>query len=92
MNIACLCFDFSAAAAACAGTVATNDSWGEQNLMQPPDMVNPNQPIAWLTRLFTFLPDMAHALDEPIPEWWEEILVHLPPQPITAPDANGGGQ
>ena len=30
--------------------------------MQPPDMVNPNQPIAWLTRLFTFLPDMAHAL------------------------------
>ena len=42
--------------------VDRNDSWGEQNLMQPPDMVNPNQPIAWLTRLFTFLPDMAHAL------------------------------
>jgi len=72
--------------------VDRNDSWGEQNLMQPPDMVNPNQPIAWLTRLFTFLPDMAHALGEPIPEWWEETLVHLPPQPITAPDANGGGQ
>ena len=31
MNIACLCFDFSAVAAACAGTVATNDSWGEQS-------------------------------------------------------------
>jgi hypothetical protein len=29
------------------------------------------------------------ALDEPIPEWWEEVLVHLPPQPVTAPNANG---
>ena len=34
--------------------VDENDSWGEQNLGQPPNLINPNQPIAWLTRLFTF--------------------------------------
>eukprot|EP01046_Picozoa_sp_COSAG06_P033486 COSAG06_NODE_3421_length_5370_cov_8.010245_2_plen_185_part_00 len=31
MNITCLCFSFSAAAAACAGTVATNDGRGWQS-------------------------------------------------------------
>jgi hypothetical protein len=31
MNITCLCFSFSAAAAACAGTVATKDGYGEQS-------------------------------------------------------------
>ena len=72
--------------------VDKDDSWGEQNLGQLPNLINPNQPIAWLTRLFTFLPVMASVLDEPIPDWWEEILVHLPPQPISAPNAIGGGQ
>ena len=31
MNITCLCFSFSAAAAVCAGTVATNDGYGFQS-------------------------------------------------------------
>eukprot|EP01049_Picozoa_sp_SAG25_P018398 SAG25_NODE_5264_length_681_cov_0.888316_1_plen_156_part_00 len=31
MNVACLCFYFSAAAAACAGTVATKDGSGSQS-------------------------------------------------------------
>eukprot|EP01046_Picozoa_sp_COSAG06_P092663 COSAG06_NODE_38883_length_418_cov_1.473354_1_plen_120_part_10 len=31
MNIACLCFKFSAAAAACAGTVATNGGFENQS-------------------------------------------------------------
>eukprot|EP01046_Picozoa_sp_COSAG06_P046050 COSAG06_NODE_6465_length_2922_cov_38.925257_1_plen_216_part_00 len=31
MNTTCLCFSFSAAAAACAGTVATNDGWDHQS-------------------------------------------------------------
>eukprot|EP01046_Picozoa_sp_COSAG06_P103477 COSAG06_NODE_49652_length_324_cov_0.591111_1_plen_56_part_01 len=31
MNITCLCFSFSAAAAACAGTVATKDGGGWQS-------------------------------------------------------------
>lgn len=72
--------------------VDENDSWGEQNLGQLPNLINPNQPIAWLTRLFAFLPDMAAALYEPIPEWWNDVLLHLPPQPVSAPNAIGGGQ
>ena len=35
---------------------------------------------------------MALALEEPIPDWWDEVLLHLPPQPVSAPNANGGGQ
>ena len=49
----------------------------------------PNQPIAWLTRLFTFMPVMATALGEPIPDWWQELLIHLPPQPLSGSNAGG---
>lgn len=73
--------------------VDEDDSWGEQNLGQTPNLINPNQPIAWLTRLFTFLPVMATALGQPVPAWWGEVLVHLPPQPIlSVPSQDGGGQ
>ena len=68
-----------------------DDSWGEQNIDGKPDLVNPTQPQAWLTRLFEFLPLMATILNEPIPPWWRELSDHLPPITTGAPDSIGGG-
>ena len=67
-----------------------NDSWGEQNTGDPPWLINPNQPQAWMRRLFEFLPVMAEALDKPVEGWWAELLNHLPPQAVTVADDVGG--
>ena len=69
---------------------ADNDSWGEQNTGDPPWLINPNQPQAWMRRLFEFLPVMAEALDKPVEGWWAELLNHLPPQAVTVADDVGG--
>ena len=69
---------------------ADNDSWGEQNTGAGPWLINPNQPQAWMRRLFEFLPVMAEALDKPVEGWWAELLNHLPPQAVTVADDVGG--